>query len=52
MLLATDGQTLEAEDLDSGETIACNYPDFANHFGFFLTLAGITTVREIKDNPM
>lgn len=52
MLLATDGLTLEAEDLDSGETIACNYPDFANHFGFFLTLAGITTVREIKDNPI
>lgn len=52
MLLATDGLTLEAEDLDTGETIACNYPDFANHFGFFLTLAGITTVREIKDNPI
>ncbi len=34
-ILATDGQTLESEELASGETIACHYPDFANHFGFF-----------------
>lgn len=50
--LATDGQTLEAEDLSNGETITCAYPDFANHFGFFLPLAGISTIREIKDNPI
>src|SRR5699024_7386683 len=48
-ILATDGQTLEAEDLLSGETIATDYQDFAHHFGFFLPLAGITTIREIKD---
>ncbi|MBA3033564.1 MAG: N-6 DNA methylase [Gammaproteobacteria bacterium] len=51
-ILATDGQTLEAEDLASGETIACAYPDFPNHFGFFLPLAGISTIKEIKDNPV
>lgn len=51
-ILATDGQTLEAEALASGETIACAYPDFANHFGFFLPLAGISTLQEIKDNPI
>ncbi len=51
-ILATDGQTLEAEELSSGETIACNYLDFPNHFGFFLPLAGISTVKEIKDNPI
>ena len=51
-ILATDGATLEAEDLNSGETIASPYPDFPNHFGFFLPLAGITTVSEIKDNPI
>ncbi len=51
-ILATDGQTLEAEDLAGGETIACAYPDFPNHFGFFLPLAGISTVKEIKDNPV
>ena len=51
-ILATDGATLEAEDLGGGETIASAYPDFPNHFGFFLPLAGITTVKEIKDNPI
>jgi len=51
-ILATDGATLEAEDLNSGETIASPYSDFPNHFGFFLPLAGISTVAEIKDNPI
>ncbi|TCS32916.1 hypothetical protein EDC30_11927 [Paucimonas lemoignei] len=51
-ILATDGQTLEAEELASGETVACAYPDFPNHFGFFLPLAGISTIKEIKDNPI
>lgn len=51
-ILATDGETLEAEDLVGGETLASDYPDFANHFGFFLPLAGISTVREIKENPI
>jgi hypothetical protein len=50
-VLATDGVSLEAEDLTSGETIACPYHDFAKHFGFFLPLAGISTVKEIKNNP-
>src|SRR5512146_3176620 len=43
-LLATDGAALEAEDLLSGETIACDYADLARCFGFFLPLAGISTV--------
>jgi hypothetical protein len=51
-ILATDGQTLEAEELGGGETITCAYPDFPNHFGFFLPLAGISTIKEIKDNPI
>ena len=51
-ILATDGQTLEAEELAGGEIIACDYPDFPNHFGFFLPLAGISTIKEIKDNPI
>ena len=51
-ILATDGQTLEAEELTSGETVTCAYPDFSNHFGFFLPLAGISTLKEIKDNPI
>ena len=51
-ILATDGQTLEAEDLVGGEIITCAYTDFPNHFGFFLPLAGISTIKEIKDNPI
>ena len=51
-ILATDGQSLEAEELASGETIACDYSDFPNHFGFLLPLAGISTIKEIKDNPI
>ncbi|MCR9194958.1 MAG: lactate dehydrogenase, partial [Hyphomonas sp.] len=51
-ILATDGQTLEAEDLFEGDIRVCDYPDFPNHFGFFLPLAGITTVKAIKNNPI
>src|SRR6185369_1874420 len=51
-ILATDGITLEAEDVGSGETLATEYPRFADHFGFFLPLAGISTIKEIKDNPI
>jgi hypothetical protein len=49
-ILATDGADFEAEDLASGETVACSYKDFPDHFGFFLPLAGITTVRQIAEN--
>jgi hypothetical protein len=49
-LLATDGEAFEAEDLETGETVACAYADFPNHFGFFLPLAGISTVKQIREN--
>jgi hypothetical protein len=49
-VLATDGVDFEAEELARGETIACAYKDFPDHFGFFLPLAGITTVRQIAEN--
>ncbi|WP_057884211.1 class I SAM-dependent DNA methyltransferase [Tsuneonella troitsensis] len=48
--LSTDGEELQAEDLTTGETLACNYVDFPNHFGFFLPLAGITTVAQIRES--
>lgn len=51
-VLATDGTTLEAEELATGDAIACEFPQFPDHFGFFLPLAGISTIREIKDNPI
>lgn len=49
-ILATDGQELHAEDLSSGEIVVCDYPDFPDHFGFFLALAGISTVRQIRES--
>ncbi|UNU43503.1 class I SAM-dependent DNA methyltransferase [Sphingopyxis sp. YF1] len=49
-ILATDGDSFQAEDRTSGETVACNYADFPDHFGFFLPLAGITTVEQIRES--
>ena len=49
-ILATDGIDLEAEDIATGETIACRYNDFPDHFGFFLPLAGISTVKQIRES--
>lgn len=49
-ILATDGADFEAEDIESGETVVCTYQDFPDHFGFFLPLAGITTVKQIRES--
>ena len=50
-ILATDGKTLEAEELNSDEApITCEYKEFASHFGFFLPLAGISTVKQIRES--
>lgn len=49
-ILATDGESFEAEDLETGETVACAYDAFPDHFGFFLPLAGITTVKQLRDS--
>lgn len=49
-VMATDGETLEAEDMESGEIVACAYTDFPNKFGFFLWLAGISTVKQVRDS--
>ena len=49
-ILATDGQDLQAEDLISGETLACAFTDLEEHFTFFFELAGISTVKEIRES--
>ena len=51
-ILATDGDTFNAEDLTSGEIVVGNFKELADHFGFFLGLAGISTLKEIKNNPI
>ena len=48
--LATDGVMFEAEALQSEERVVCEYNRFPDHFGFFLALAGISTVKEVRDN--
>ena len=49
-ILATDGERVEAEELGGGKPLECAWSEFPNHFGFFLPLAGITTVQEIREN--
>jgi hypothetical protein len=50
-VLATDGDLFEAEDLTTDDgPISCAYTDFPNHFGLFLPLAGITTVRQVRES--
>jgi len=49
-ILATDGQSFQAEDMNGGGTVACAYAEFPDHFGFFLPLAGITTVEQIRES--
>jgi len=49
-ILATDGEAFQAEDMNAGGTVACAYSEFPDHFGFFLPLAGITTVEQIRES--
>lgn len=49
-ILATDGLDFQAENILSGESIACEYADFHNFFGFFLALANISTVKQIRES--
>jgi hypothetical protein len=52
LALATDGQTIEAENIITGETFACDYTNLPDHFGVLLTLAGIEASAEIRNNPI
>lgn len=49
-IVATDGDLFRAEELASGDGVACEFAGFPDHFGLFLPLAGISTVREIREN--
>ena len=50
IILATDGERVEAEELGGGTPLECAWGELPDHFGFFLPLAGITTVKEIREN--
>lgn len=50
-VVATDGIDFEAEDLTSDDPpVVCRFNEFPDHFGFFLPLAGITTVKQIRES--
>lgn len=49
-IVSTDGGDFQAEDLLSGEVVSCAYRDFPNYFGFFLPLAGISTIQQIRES--
>ncbi len=50
-IVATDGESFEAEELGTNEApIVCAYSEFPDHFGFFLPLAGISTVKQIRES--
>ena len=51
-VLATDGQEFHAEELVGSEPLVCDYADFPDRFGFFLPLAGITTVGQIRESAV
>ena len=51
-LLATDGEEVQAEETSTGDYRSFPLAELDRHFGFFLPLAGISAVRQIKDNPI
>jgi len=50
-ILATDGETFAAEELASGQVKSGTFNQLSDSFGFFLSLAGIAAVQEIRNNP-
>ncbi|WP_377512851.1 class I SAM-dependent DNA methyltransferase [Octadecabacter sp. R77987] len=49
-VMATDGQQIEAEDLHTGDVIACTYTDLPNHFVFFWPLAGLSKTKQLSES--
>ena len=49
-VMATDGQQIEAEDLATGDVIACTYTDLPNHFVFFWPLAGLSKTKQLAES--
>lgn len=49
-VMATDGDQIEAEDLHTGDVIACTYTDLPNHFVFFWPLAGLSKTKQLSES--
>ena len=50
LILSTDGQDVHIESLKDGVTHALDFENLADGFGALLPLAGISTVKEIREN--
>lgn len=49
-ILATDGEQIGAEDLETGDVLICQYSQLGEKFGIFLPLAGIATSKQINES--
>jgi hypothetical protein len=52
ILIATDGATVSAEHLASGERLHCAFAELHEHFGFFLPAAGKERYQPAEENPV
>ncbi|WP_417809858.1 class I SAM-dependent DNA methyltransferase [Thioclava sp.] len=52
ILIATDGETVAAEHLASGDTLHCRFDEIGDNFGFFLPAAGKERYRAVEENPV
>lgn len=52
ILFATDGETIAAEHLPSGDTLHCRFDEIGDNFGFFLPAAGKERYRAVEENPI
>ena len=52
ILIATDGQTIAAEHLKSGDTLHCAISELGTQFAFFLPAAGKDRYKAAEENPV
>ena len=51
-ILTTDGESVAAENLKTGDHLACDFDKLGEEFTFFLPLAGIYFTAEIKNQDI
>jgi hypothetical protein len=52
ILIATDGETIAALHLASGESLHCKFTELGDNFGFFLPAAGKERYKAVEENPV
>ena len=46
LILATDGDDFQAQDMTNGDICVCNYTDFGKNFGFFSNFCRVQNGRD------